>query len=140
MKVVKAAAVQFSPVLYSREATVAKVVKKIHELGKKGVQFATFPETVVPYYPYFASVQTGIELLSGTEHLRLLEQAVTVPSAATDAIGEAARKAGKASGILAPVKADADRYLADGFTMVAVGSDLGLLARGSDALIASFNR
>ena len=50
-----------------------------------------------------------------------------------------AATAGKASGILAPVKADADRYLADGFTMVAVGSDLGLLARGSDALIASFN-
>ncbi|MEM5340582.1 carbon-nitrogen hydrolase family protein [Paraburkholderia azotifigens] len=94
MNVVKAAAVQFSPVLYSREATVAKVVQKIHELGQKGVQFATFPETVVPYYPYFAAVQTGIELLSGTEHLRLLEQAVTVPSAATDAIGEAARKAG----------------------------------------------
>src|SRR3954468_11697379 len=94
MKVVKAAAVQFSPVLYSREATVAKVVQKIHELGLKGVQFATFPETVVPYYPYFAAVQTGIELLSGSEHLRLLEQAVTVPSAATDAIGKAAREAG----------------------------------------------
>jgi 4-hydroxy-2-oxoheptanedioate aldolase len=54
-------------------------------------------------------------------------------------VREAATSAGKASGILAPVKADADRYLADGFTMVAVGSDLGLLARGSDALIASFN-
>jgi nitrilase len=94
MKVVKAAAVQISPVLYSREATVAKVVQKILELGEKGVQFATFPETVVPYYPYFAAVQTGIQLLSGTEHLRLLEQSVTVPSPATDAIGEAARKAG----------------------------------------------
>jgi nitrilase len=94
MKVVKAAAVQISPVLYSREATVEKVVQKILELGQKGVQFATFPETVVPYYPYFSAVQTGIELLSGTEHLRLLEQSVTVPSAATDAIGEAARKAG----------------------------------------------
>jgi nitrilase len=94
MKVVKAAAVQISPVLYSREATVAKVVQKILELGEKGVQFATFPETVVPYYPYFSAVQTGIQLLSGTEHLRLLEQSVTVPSPATDAIGEAARKAG----------------------------------------------
>ncbi|TDN69510.1 carbon-nitrogen hydrolase family protein [Paraburkholderia sp. BL10I2N1] len=94
MKVVKAAAVQISPVLYSREATVEKVVRKIHELGQQGVQFATFPETVVPYYPYFSAVQTGIELLSGTEHLRLLDQAVTVPSPATDAIGEAARKAG----------------------------------------------
>ncbi|MGO4809375.1 carbon-nitrogen hydrolase family protein [Cupriavidus sp. 2MCAB6] len=93
MKVVKAAAVQISPVLYSREATVEKVVQKIHELGEKGVQFATFPETVVPYYPYFSAVQTGIQLLSGNEQLRLLEQSVTVPSPATDAIGEAARKA-----------------------------------------------
>jgi nitrilase len=94
LKVVKAAAVQFSPVLYSREATVEKVVRKILELGEKGVQFATFPETVIPNYPYFSAVQTGVQLLSGTEHLRLLEQSVTVPSPATDAIGEAARKAG----------------------------------------------
>ncbi|TPI38377.1 2-dehydro-3-deoxyglucarate aldolase [Mesorhizobium sp. B3-1-6] len=59
---------------------------------------------------------------------------------AISSVRKAAASAGKASGILAPVKADADRYLADGFTMVAVGSDLGLLARGSDALVASFNR
>ncbi|MBZ9657637.1 2-dehydro-3-deoxyglucarate aldolase [Mesorhizobium sp. ESP-6-4] len=59
---------------------------------------------------------------------------------AISSVRKAAASAGKASGILAPVKADADRYLADGFTMVAVGSDLGLLARGSDALIASFNQ
>ena len=57
MRVVRAAAVQLSPVLYSREATVDKVVRKIHELGQQGVQFATFPETVVPYYPYFSFVQ-----------------------------------------------------------------------------------
>src|SRR4051794_30016979 len=52
MTIVKAAAVQISPVLYSREGTVRRVVQKILELGKLGVQFATFPETVVPYYPY----------------------------------------------------------------------------------------
>lgn len=54
------------------------------------------------------------------------------------AVLAAARAAGKGAGILAPQKADADRYLADGFTMVAVGSDLGLLARGSDNLVAQF--
>ncbi|WP_027167711.1 aldolase/citrate lyase family protein [Mesorhizobium sp. WSM3224] len=59
---------------------------------------------------------------------------------AISSVRKAAAAAGKASGILAPLKADADRYLADGFTMVAVGSDLGLLARGSDALIASFKQ
>ena len=49
MRTVKAAAVQLSPVLYSREGTVDKIVRKIHELGREGVRFATFPETVVPY-------------------------------------------------------------------------------------------
>jgi aliphatic nitrilase len=52
MRVVKAAAVQLSPVLYSREGTVEKIVRTVHELGQKRVQFATFPETVIPYYPY----------------------------------------------------------------------------------------
>jgi nitrilase len=94
MKVVKAAGVQISPVLYSRERTIGKIVQKIHELGQLGVQFATFPETVVPYYPYFSAVQTPLQLLGGTEHLRLLDQSVTVPSPATDAIGEACRQAG----------------------------------------------
>jgi len=92
--IIKAAAVQISPVLYRREATIEKVVRKIRELGQKGVQFATFPETVVPGYPYFSAVQTTIELRSGKEHLRLLDQAVTVPSPATDAIAQAAREAG----------------------------------------------
>jgi nitrilase len=94
MRVIKAAAVQLSPVLYSREGTVEKVVRKIHELGKKGVQFATFPETVVPYYPYFSFVQTPLQILAGPEHLKLLDQSVTVPSPATDAIGQAARHGG----------------------------------------------
>ena len=81
MKIVKAAAVQLSPVLYSREGTVEKVVRKIHELGQQGVQFATFPETVVPYYPYFSFVQSPYQIIAGREHLKLLDQAVTVPSA-----------------------------------------------------------
>ena len=89
MRTVTAAAVQLSPVLYSREGTVDKVVRKIRELGKLGVQFATFPETVIPYYPYFSFIQPAHEIISGREHLRLLDQAVTVPSPATHAISDA---------------------------------------------------
>jgi len=92
MTVIKAAAVQLSPVLYSREGTVEKVVNKILELGRKGVQFATFPETVVPYYPYFSFIQRPYE--SGAQRHQLLEQAVTVPSGSTHAIGEACEQAG----------------------------------------------
>jgi nitrilase len=89
--IVKAAAVQISPVLYSRQGTVEKVVKKIRELGQQGVQFATFPETIIPYYPYFSYVLAPFALAK--EHLRLLEESVTVPSAETWAIAEAAKEA-----------------------------------------------
>jgi nitrilase len=92
MTTIKAAAVQISPVLYSREGTVEKVVVKIIELGRHGVQFATFSEAVVPYYPYFSFVQRPFQM--GAEHLRLIEQAVTVPSVATHAISEASRQTG----------------------------------------------
>jgi len=94
MKIIKAAAVQLSPVLHSRERKVEKVVRKIHKLGQQGVQFATFPETVVPYYPYFSFIQAPIQNIVGPEQRRLLDQAVTVPSPATDAIGAAAKQAG----------------------------------------------
>jgi 2-dehydro-3-deoxyglucarate aldolase len=50
----------------------------------------------------------------------------------------AARAAGKPTGILAPAEADARRYLEMGITMVAVGSDLGLLRTHSQRLVDSF--
>ena len=41
-------------------------------------------------------------------------------------------------GILAPVEADARRYLEMGATFVAVGSDLGVLRMASQALLDKF--
>jgi nitrilase len=99
MRIVKAAAVQLSPVLYSREGTVERVVATIHKLGQQGVQFATFPETVVPYYPYFSFVQAPYQVSSGREYLKLLDQAVTVPSPATNAIGQGCKQAGVVASI-----------------------------------------
>jgi aliphatic nitrilase len=60
------------------------------ELGQQGVQFAVFPETVVPYYPYFSFVQPPFAM--GKEHLKLHES-VVVPSAATTLIGQACKEA-----------------------------------------------
>ncbi|MFE3166070.1 nitrilase-related carbon-nitrogen hydrolase [Streptomyces sp. NPDC059224] len=87
---VKVAAVQISPVLYSRAGTVERVVNKIHELGERGVEFAVFPETVIPYYPYFGFVKAPYTIHE--DQLLLLDESVAVPSADTDAIGEAARQ------------------------------------------------
>jgi 2-dehydro-3-deoxyglucarate aldolase len=47
---------------------------------------------------------------------------------------EAARSCGKPTGILAPVEADARRYLEMGATFVAVGSDLGIFRSATQAL------
>lgn len=90
-KTVKAAAVQCSPVLYSCEGTVTKICQWISDLGKKGVEFAVFGETLVPYYPYFSFVQPPYAM--GTQHLQLMRESVTVPSVHTNLIADAAREA-----------------------------------------------
>jgi predicted amidohydrolase len=43
MKTIKAAAVQMSPVLYSREGTVDKICQQILTLGHKGVKVRYLP-------------------------------------------------------------------------------------------------
>ena len=89
---VRAAAVQISPVLYSREGTTEKVLQAIATAAKEGAQLVVFPETFIPYYPYFCFVQPPV--LIGKEHLRLYEEAVEVPSSVTDAVSREARNCG----------------------------------------------
>jgi nitrilase len=89
---VRAAAVQLSPVLFSRDGTTEKVLQAIADAAKQGVQLIVFPETFVPYYPYFSFVQPPV--LMGKEHMRLYEEAVEVPSPVTDAVSRAARSYG----------------------------------------------
>ena len=48
--------------------------------------------------------------------------------------------AGKVSGILTSVEVDARRYIEWGYRFVAVGTDIGLLARNADALAAVFRK
>src|SRR5262245_688591 len=48
------------------------------------------------------------------------------------------RATGKAPGMLAPVEADARHWLEHGCTVLAVGSDVGLLLRQSETLAAKF--
>jgi 4-hydroxy-2-oxoheptanedioate aldolase len=50
------------------------------------------------------------------------------------------RKAGKAPGILTPNEADARHWLDCGALFVAVGADVGILARGAETLAAKFKK
>jgi aliphatic nitrilase len=89
---VRAAAVQLAPVLGSRAGTTEKVCAAVRAAGKEGAGLVVFPETVVPYYPYFSFIQAPAAM--GKEHLRLYDEAVTVPGPTTEAVAEAAAAAG----------------------------------------------
>ncbi|PZO55733.1 MAG: Nit6803 family nitriliase [Phormidesmis priestleyi] len=88
-RMVKAAAVQISPVLHSQSGTMEKVLKAIADAAKEGVELIVFPETFVPYYPYFSFVLPPV--LMGKEHMKLYEEAVEVPGPVTVAVSQAAR-------------------------------------------------
>lgn len=48
------------------------------------------------------------------------------------------RKAGKAAGVLTAAEAEIQRYIEVGCLFTAVGSDIGILARGSEQLLAKY--
>jgi aliphatic nitrilase len=88
----RVAAVQLSPVLDSAEGTVEKVLQALADGAREGVRLMVFPETVVPYYPYFSFVTPPVTM--GPAHLKLYAQSPTVPGPVCDAIAAAARQHG----------------------------------------------
>jgi len=91
-RIVRAAAAQIAPDLDSADGTLARVLQTIHDAARQGVQLIVFPETCVPYYPYFSFVQPPV--LQGPAHLLLMQRAPSVPGPLTDAVAAAARDAG----------------------------------------------
>jgi nitrilase len=91
-KSVRAAAMQIAPDLESADGTLEKVLRAIEEAAARGVQLVVFPETLVPYYPYFSFVRPPAAM--GADHMRLYERAVAVPGPVTDAVAESARRHG----------------------------------------------
>jgi nitrilase len=93
MEKVTAAAVQATPVFLDREATVDKACRLIEEAAAAGAGLVVFPETFVPTYPDWVW-RSPPWRTAGEWFGRLLDQAVVVPSPATEAIGAPARQAG----------------------------------------------
>lgn len=91
-RIIKAAAVQISPVLGEAEGTLHKVCEAIDQAARQGAQIVVFPETFVPYYPYFSFIRPPVA--SGPEHMKLYEHAVVVPGPVTDAVAQQARAHG----------------------------------------------
>jgi nitrilase len=88
----KVAAAQLAPVFMDRDRTIEKACSAIAEAAAHGAELVAFPETFIPGYPYWAMFlpPTGINAYLRASY----EQAVQVPSAATEALCAAAKKAG----------------------------------------------
>ena len=83
---IKAAAAQIAPDLLSRSSTIGIVLDTMNEAHRNGANFIVFPETFIPYYPYFSFISPPVK--QGKEHLALYEQAVEVPSEETQLISK----------------------------------------------------
>jgi nitrilase len=94
---VKVAVVQAAPMLFDREATIAKTCRLIREVGSRAAQFVLFPEAFIPAYP--RGLSFGMVVGSRTSEGRHLWQkywdnALEIPSSGTAALGAAVREAG----------------------------------------------
>lgn len=83
---IKAAAAQIAPDLSSRSSTTNIVLDAMDEAHRNGANFIVFPETFIPYYPYFSFISPPVK--QGKDHLALYDQAVEVPSDETQLISK----------------------------------------------------
>ena len=91
-RIVKAAAIQIAPDWDRPDGTLDRVRTAIGEAADRGAQIVVFPETFVPYYPYFSFVLPPCQ--QGAEHLKLYERAVIVPGPVTHAVAREAKARG----------------------------------------------
>ena len=89
-RIVRVAAAQIAPVLDRPGGTLEKILLVLDEAAGRGVRFIVFPETVLPYYPYFSYVEPPVS--QGKAHLKLYDEAPVVPGPETRAISAAARR------------------------------------------------
>ncbi len=88
----RVAAVHAASVFLDREGTVEKACRLIEEAAANEARLIVFPETYLPGYPFW--IWTHTPRMGGPLFRELFDNAVEVPSEATEAIGDAARQAG----------------------------------------------
>jgi nitrilase len=90
---VRVAAVQAAPVFLDREGSVEKACRLIREAGAQGARLAGFPEGFIPAHPVWYHFRPATGKESHRLARELVKNSVEVPSAATDALCQAAREA-----------------------------------------------
>jgi len=93
---VKVAVVQAAPVLFNREATVAKVCRLVQEVAARKPGLVLFPEAFIPAYPRglsFGSVVGNRTPAGRRTWERYWGNSIEVPGPDTEILGAAAREA-----------------------------------------------
>lgn len=91
----KVAVVQATPVFLDCTATIEKACELIACAGQAGARLIVFPEAFIPAYPIWVwTIPAGQMPLLSELYAELLANAVTIPSAATDRLCQAAKRAG----------------------------------------------
>jgi nitrilase len=93
---VKVAVVQIAPVLFDRDATIEKVDEWASKAAEQGANLTLFPEALIPAYPrgFSFGMVVGSRSEEGRELWQLYwDQAIEVPSCATERLSEIAAKA-----------------------------------------------
>ncbi len=89
----KLAAVQAASVHLDRQASVAKACDLIAQAGEQGADLIAFPEGFIPAHPCWFTVRPATDKISLGLSARLFQNAVVIPSAATDELAQACREA-----------------------------------------------
>ena len=94
-RTVRVAGVQAAPVFLDADATVAKAISLIEEAAANGAELVAFAESWLPGYPSWIFGAAGWEDAGAKAvYRRFRENAIAVPSPATDALCRAARANG----------------------------------------------
>lgn len=93
----RVAAVQASPVLFNKEATVEKALTLIARAAEQNADIIIFPEAFIPAYPrgFSYGYIVGSRTMEGREDWKIYyDNSILVPGPETDALGKAAKEAG----------------------------------------------
>ncbi len=95
-QVIRAAAVQLTPIVLDKTATIQKVARFTEEAADHGARLVVFPEATIPVYTNSA-VWIGLARFRNAAArqawARYAEHSVQVPSTDTEALGRAAQRA-----------------------------------------------
>jgi nitrilase len=129
-QVVRAAAVQMTPVVLDKDATIAKVAKLAEEAADHGAALIVFPEATIPVYTNSA-VWMGLARFGSRAArrawARYAQNSLCVPSPDTEALGSAAKRA-HATMVIGVSERDAEHSGGSLYnTMLVFGPDGSLL-------------